>query len=167
MAGLPATGKSTLARELARLTDGAILSKDEIRAAIFTSAYTDYSSEQDDFIMEVMLDAARFLCRRSPKGSIFIDGRTFSRTYQIERALAVADGICQPWRIIECICSETSAHRRLEDPDPNHPAHNRSFELYLQVKARFEPITKPKTLIDTDLPFTQCVQQALAALATP
>ncbi len=165
MAGLPGTGKSTLARELARLTDGAILSKDEIRAAIFTSAHTDYSLEQDDFVMEVMLDAARFLCRHSPNRAIFFDGRTFSRTYQIDRALAVADGIGQPWRIIDCICSETSARQRLEKADPSHPANNRSFELYLQVKARFEPINRSKTLIDTDLPLAQCVQQAFAALA--
>ena len=35
MAGLPGTGKSTLARELAAQTSGRVLSKDEIRHAIF------------------------------------------------------------------------------------------------------------------------------------
>jgi len=35
MAGLPGTGKTTLARELARRTKGALLNKDEIRSALF------------------------------------------------------------------------------------------------------------------------------------
>jgi hypothetical protein len=32
------------------------------------------------------------------------------------------------------------------------------------MKARFEPITYPKTIIDTDQPLEQCVQQALSAV---
>jgi len=35
MAGLPGTGKTTLARELAAGTSGRLLSKDEFRHAIF------------------------------------------------------------------------------------------------------------------------------------
>ncbi len=166
MAGLPGTGKSTIARELAFRTQGVVLSKDEIRAAIFTSQHTDYSPEQDDFVMEIMLDSARFLCRQSPEGVIVLDGRTFSKTYQIDRVLAAADDIKQPWKILECICSQSSAQHRLEKTDPHHPAHNRSFELYLQVKDRFQPITRPKTVIDTDLAFEECVQRALVALTT-
>ena len=36
MAGLPGSGKTTLARELARHTEGCVLGKDEIRAALFS-----------------------------------------------------------------------------------------------------------------------------------
>jgi hypothetical protein len=32
------------------------------------------------------------------------------------------------------------------------------------VKSRFEAITHPKTVIDTEQPLESCVQQALAAL---
>ena len=167
MAGLPGTGKSTLARELARRMQGAgaILSKDEIRAALFSPEDIEYSVEQDDFVMEVMLDAARFLLQRTPARKIFLDGRPFSRRYQIDRVLALAQELAQPWAIIECTCSDESAQRRLDvEPDPSHPAHNRSFALYLEVKARFEFISYPKTSIDTDQPLEQCVQQALSAL---
>ena len=167
MAGLPGTGKSTLARELARRTRGAgaILSKDEIRAALFSPEDIEYSVEQDDFVMDVMLDAARFLLRKTPARKIFFDGRPFSRRYQIDRVLEFARELAQPWAIIECICSDESARRRLDlEPDPSHPAHNRSFALYLEVKARFEFISYPKTTINTDQPLEQCVQQALSAL---
>ena len=167
MAGLPGTGKSTLARELAGRTQGAgaILSKDAIRASLFSPEDIEYSVEQDDFVMEVMLDAARFLLRKTPARKIFLDGRPFSRRYQIDRVLEFANELAQPWTIIECTCSDESARRRLEvEPDPSHPAHNRSFALYLEVKARFEFISYPKTTINTDQPLEQCVEQALSAL---
>jgi len=165
MAGLPGTGKSTLARELVRRTQGALLSKDEIRAALFSPEDIEYSVKQDDFVMEVMLDAARFLLQKTPTRKIFFDGRTFSRRYQIDRVLEFARELAQPWAIIECTCSDESARRRLDvESDPSHPAHNRSFALYLEVKARFEFISYPKTTINTDQPLEQCVQQALSAL---
>jgi predicted kinase len=164
MAGLPGTGKTTLARELAHRTQGAILSKDEIRAALFSSEDIEYSVKQDDFVMEIMLEAARFLLRKTQTRKVLLDGRTFSRRYQIDRVLRFASELNQPWTIIECTCSEESARRRLDVADPSHPAQNRAFALYLEVKARFEPITYPKTTIFTDQPLEQCVEQALAAI---
>ena len=165
MAGLPGTGKTTLARELAHRTQGALLSKDEIRAALFSPEDIEYSVKQDDFVMEVMLDAARFLLQETPARKIFLDGRPFSRRYQIDRVLALARELAQPWTIIECTCSDESARRRLDlEPDPSHPAQNRSFALYLEMKDRFELISYPKTVISTDQSLEQCVQQALSAL---
>ena len=167
MAGLPGTGKTTLARELAHRTQGTLLSKDEIRAALFSPEDVEYSVKQDDFVMEIMIEAARFLLQKIPSRKIFLDGRTFSRCYQIDRVLQFACELAQPWTIIECTCSDESARRRLElEPDPSHPAHNRTFALYLEVKARFEFISYPKTTINTDQPLEQCLQQALAAVTT-
>jgi adenylylsulfate kinase len=165
MAGLPGTGKTTLARELGSRTRGAVLSKDEIRGAIFSPQDIEYSVEQDDFVMDLMLNAARFLLQRSPDRTILLDGRTFSRRYQIDRVLSFAREVDQPWRIIECSCSEESARRRLDVArDGSHPAHNRTFALYLEVKSRFEPIIYPKTPVDTDEPIDRCLDQALAAI---
>jgi predicted kinase len=164
MAGLPGTGKTTLALELAHDTQGALLSKDEIRAALFSPEDIEYSVKQDDFVMEIMLEAARFLLKKDPARKIFLDGRTFSRRYQIDLVLKFANELAQPWTIIECTCSEESARRRLDVADPDHPAHNRTLALYLEVKARFEPITYPKSTISTDQPLEQCVEQALAAI---
>lgn len=166
MAGLPGTGKTTLARELARRTQGALLSKDVIRAALFSPEDTEYSVTQDDFVMEVMLDTARFLLRNDPTRKVFLDGRTFSRRYQIDRVLKFANELAQPWRILECTCSDESARRRLDlEPDPTHPAHNRTYALYLEMKAGFEPISYSKTTIDSDLPLERAIELALAAVA--
>ncbi len=45
-----------------------------------------------------------------------------------------------------------------------HPAANRDFQLYLDVRSRFEAISLAKTVIHTDEPLEECVAQALAAL---
>jgi len=45
-----------------------------------------------------------------------------------------------------------------------HPAGNRDFQLYLEVKSRFEAITLPKTVIDTSEPLQACVEQGLGIL---
>jgi len=166
MAGLPGTGKSTLARELAARTLGRVLSKDEIRHAIFLPDEIEYSTRQDDYCLQVMLETAGYLLTKDPARVIFLDGRPFSRRYQIENVIASAASLQQPWRIIECVCSEETARRRLvADADADtHPAGNRDYQLYLDVKSRFEAITHSKTAVDTELPLKTCVQQALAAL---
>jgi len=163
MAGLPGTGKSTLARALAADLGGTILNKDEIRAALFTPRDVEYSSEQDEFCMRVMLKVAGYLFRKDPGRKVFLDGRTFSRRYQLDRATGYAQAISQPWRILECVCNDELAKQRLQS-DRTHLAANRDFNLYLQVKARFEEITLPKTIIDTSQPLDVCVQKAMAAL---
>jgi len=162
MAGLPGTGKSTVARALAKETAGSVLSKDEIRAALFAPDDIEYSTTQDHFCMEIMLQAASFLLQKDPNRKVFLDGRTFSRRYQIDRVIQVSSDLAQPWKILECICSEDSARARLDDP--SHVARNRNFSLYLDVKSRFEPIEYPKTAIDTDQPLEDCVRHALASL---
>ena len=166
MAGFPGTGKSTLARELASCTSGRVLSKDDLRHTIFADNEIEYSSRQDDFCQHLMLEAAGYLLEQNRSRLIFLDGRTFSRRYQIENALAAAASLDQPWRILECVCSEETAKRRLAEhvAADSHPAHNRDFGLYLEVKARFEVIARPKTVIDTDEPLESSVQRARSAV---
>ena len=163
MAGLPGTGKSTLSRMLAAELGGTVIDKDQVRASLFAPPDIEYSTEQDDFCMAVMLKVAGYLLRKDPVRLIFFDGRTFSRNYQLKRVIGFAEAIGDPWRILECTCREETARRRLSD-DPTHIAANRNFELYKKIKARFEPITMPKTVIDTDQPLEACVQLATAAL---
>lgn len=163
MAGLPGTGKSTLSRALAAELGGTVIDKDHVRAALFDPPDIEYSTEQDEFCARVMLKVAGYLFRKDCARKVFLDGRTFSRSYQLTRATGYASALGQPWRILECVCSEENARARLKD-DGLHPAGNRDFSLYLTVKARFEEITLPKVVIDTDRPLQACLEQAKLAL---
>jgi predicted kinase len=166
MAGLPGTGKSALATALADRLSGTVLSKDAIRHALFAPRDVEYTTKQDDFFVEIMLQAAAHILRKDSHRYVFFDGRTFSRRYQIERVIAAASESNQPWKILECVCSDETARTRLQEPTSSgdHPAGNRTFALYLEIKQRFEPIAQPKTVIDTDQPLVDCVTRALAAL---
>lgn len=168
MAGLPGTGKTTLALELARRLSGRVLSKDEFRHAIFRPDEIEYSSQQDDFCLQLMLETAGYLWSRDPKKMIFLDGRPFSQRYQIENVLAFGDALHQYWRILECICPEDIVRQRLEKDAVagDHLARNRDFALYWDVKARFEAITFRKSVIDTSQDLDECVRQALLQVNT-
>ena len=166
MAGLPGTGKSALARELAARTSGRVIGKDEIRHALFTTEEIEYSSRQDDFCLQIMLETAAYLLQRHPNLIVFLDGRTFSRRYQIDNVLRMAEELRQSWRILECVCPEEVVRQRLQraESEKTHPAGNRDYALYLEVKSRFEALDLPKKVIDTSQSMESSVDQGLAAL---
>lgn len=163
MAGLPGTGKTTLGRALAQRVGGRVLNKDEVRYSLFQPEEIEYSAPQDDFCQGLMVEAASYFLARDPKKIIFLDGRPFSRRYQIENVRAVANAIHQPCRILECICPEKIVRQRLKEDSMtgNHLAANRNFALYLDVKARFEAIAFPKVVIDTSQDLEECVRRGL------
>ncbi len=151
MAGLPGTGKSTIAGQLAKRLNALVLNKDEIRSKLFSNEKIDFSQEQDDLCMEVVYLATRYILKANPEQPVVIDGRTFSRSYQVEQLLLRASALHVKPVIIESVCEDAAAKRRL-DRDHHagaHPAGNRTYELYLSLKEKAEPITLDHLLIDT------------------
>src|ERR1700733_8447219 len=136
MAGLPGTGKTTLARALAQRLPGAVLDKDSIRAALFQTAHVEYSLPQDDFCQEIMLQTAAYLLAKDAKLHVLLDGRTFSRQYQRERVIEFCPQVGAAWAILECVCAERTALQRLTDAvaEGTHPAKNRTPELYRRIR---------------------------------
>ena len=150
-AGLPGTGKSTLARALAGRLDAAILDKDRVRGALFPGALTDYSGSQDQVCMNAMLAAAVYLTERRRVPFIFFDGRTFSTRAQREEVLKAAEQAGAQSRILHVSCADAVAEQRLATVDPEHPAQNRDPALYRTIKEHFEPIQNAKLEVDTTL----------------
>ena len=150
LAGLPGTGKSTLARAVAARIGGAILDKDKLREALFPGEMTDYTREQDDLCVRAMLEAARYLTERGRAEFIFIDGRTFSKREQIAEVIGAAgERAGVQWRILHVTCADEIAEARLSRADPENPAKNRDTALYRRVRAAFESIAYPKLDVDT------------------
>ena len=166
MAGLPGTGKSTLARRLAQRLPGAVLDKDVIRAALFEPVHVEYSLAQDDFCQEIMLQTAGYLLAKGAELPVLLDGRTFSRRYQRDRVIEFCEKLGIAWAVLECVCAEQAALRRLAEAvaQNTHPAANRTPELYRQIRKAWEPIDHPKLVLDTDANLDSCVDGALRYL---
>jgi predicted kinase len=162
LAGLPGTGKSTLAAALAQATQGIVLNKDEFRARMYLPGEVAYSTEQDDRVMALLLDVAALLFRVRPDLYVFLDGRVFARNEQLGMCTRYATGLGQPWRVIECVCRPASARKRITGQAGSHPAANRTATFYDEIRARFEAIPEPKLVVDTDKALADCLKQALA-----
>lgn len=167
MAGLPGTGKTTLARRLAAELAGVVLGKDEARAALFPPPVLDYSAEQDDLAMAAVYSAAAYIRRVFPATPVILDGRTFLKAYQVRDLLALGRVVGEEPRVIECVCADEVVRGRLERDlaEGSHPARNRTFELYLAVKARAEPLAVPHLTLDTGaVPPDECGRRAIEYL---
>lgn len=163
MAGLPGTGKSTLARALAERLPGAVLDKDSIRASLFQPPYVEYSLSQDDFCQEIMQETAEYLLSKHAELKVLLDGRTFSRRYQRDRVIEFCSQVGTTWATLECVCSEATALGRIAEAVAanNHLAANRTAELYSELQKVWEPIDQPKLIIDTDENLESCVDRAV------
>ncbi len=163
-AGLPGTGKSTLALGVAKRIGGTVLDKDLVRAEMFGPDKITYTTEQDDVVMDEMLRRASVLVRDDPNKPVLIDGRVFSRNSQLKHVIEFADSLPTKWLVVECVCPEELAKQRLSKDLGVHVAANRTPDLYSRVQARFEPIPEPKIVVDTSQPVSTGVEQVLTAL---
>jgi len=112
--------------------------------------------------MEAIYSAAQSILDRGHH-SVLIDGRTFSKSYQVQDLISVSEAMDKKPRIIECICSDDMVRVRLERDreSSKHPAGNRTYEMYLEVKAQAETLAVPRFVLDTgNLSLEECVAQA-------
>lgn len=162
MAGLPGTGKSTLAARLADALGGVVLSKDVVRAALFPSPVLDYTAAQDEIAMSAVYAAAAYLLKHHPR-PVFLDGRTFSKPGQLDVPLALAAEMGTPLRVIECVCADEVACARItaDHTAGTHPAGNRTPYLYTRAKALAVPLEVPRLTLDTGtLSLEECISRA-------
>jgi predicted kinase len=170
MAGLPGTGKSSLAVLLEQELGAVILNKDAVRSVLFPSRVLDYSGKQDDICIRAIFDAAASILSSFPKMTVILDGRTFVRAGQIQDLLNFATALQVSPRIVECVCADAVARARLERDLElgEHPAGNRTFGLYRALKAEAKPIPIPHLILDTgQTSLEKCVARCLEYFGTP
>ncbi|GAB3066320.1 P-loop nucleotide/nucleoside kinase family protein [Micromonospora schwarzwaldensis] len=168
MAGLPGTGKSSLAAALhTRLGQGClVLDKDRVRAAFYeASGHVTYSRDQDDFVISLLHQAAREHLTRYPDATVILE-RTCTRSYQIGDVVRLAAGLQQPLAIIRCWCPAPIARARLaaDRQHDRHPASDRDFALYQRLHATADRIDAPALHLRTDAPPARILTAAIAYL---
>jgi len=168
MAGLPGTGKTTLATLLAARIGAVVLDKDEVRAALFPPEVLDYSSEQDDLCFGALLEAAALLLNRDSGRPVILDGRTFTRRDHVAAVIRAAHTMNAPLAFIVCTCSDTTALRRLEQAriEGTHSAKNRDAGLYWRLKTAAELLDVPHLVVSTERTLDDCTAECLTYLAS-
>lgn len=167
MAGLPGSGKSTIAARLADELGSVVLDKDRVRATLFPAGVLDYSDVQDDVCMTAMYRAAVLILTADARRAVVIDGRTFLRRGQVRSLTECTAALGEPPRFIECICDDATARERLERAlaRGEHPAGNRTFALHQALKTAAEPLAFPHLALDTGrLPVEECVRMCIGYL---
>ncbi len=149
MAGLPASGKSAIAGCIQKQLSAVLLDKDEVREFLFNDA-VDYQREQDDLCVNVIYDVACYHLAKRPGVVVILDGRSYTRRYQVQAVKDAASRAHARLIIIECVCSIQSARHRLESDAGVHLAKNRDFLMYQNSRNSADEIQEPKLIVDTD-----------------
>lgn len=167
MAGLPGTGKSTLCARLAAQLGGVVLSKDVVRAAMFPLPVLDYSTAQDELAMTAVYSSAAFILKAYPSRPVFLDGRTFSKPYQLVATADLVSALGVAYRVIECVCADDVARSRIaaDHATGQHLAGNRTPDLYDRAKIAAVPLTVERLTLDTGvLSLEECVRRSVEYL---
>jgi aminoglycoside phosphotransferase family enzyme/predicted kinase len=158
LCGLPGAGKSHVARAVGVPLRARVHRSDEIRKRLLGVAPTErltgadahgaYSRAVTDRVYDEMLRRARADLGR---GRSAVLDATFAWRARREAAVAVAEGLGVAWLLIEATAPEEVIRERMrargEDASEVSDA---SFEVYLDVRARFEPpdeIPGPRRLV--------------------
>lgn len=144
IAGLPGTGKTHLAMRLADEMGALRLSRDEVRAKLFTPP--SYSDSEKALAFGAMLFIARYFL--SQGRDVILEGMPFSRRSERDAARALAKEVGAEFKLLYCVCPDEVALQRIALQD--HPAADRNEDLYYQVKARFEPIGEDEGAVVVD-----------------
>ncbi len=160
-AGLPLTGKSTLAAALATRLGFSFLDIDQIRRFLFRNiADSEKDREGDIRQMRASWKSLYALTNQllQAQESVIL-AATFSRGAYLQELFDVTDKYQACVKVICCWApDEVIAGRVAQRIDS--PSNIRTFEGYLRVKARFEKITAPNVLeVDTSDSIEDCLSR--------
>ncbi|MFQ5887603.1 MAG: AAA family ATPase [Candidatus Hydrothermarchaeales archaeon] len=144
--GLPATGKSNLARNLAKRLKGQVLNTDIVRKELLEKP--TYSDEEKELIYDVTFLIARYLLFN--RRNVIIDG-TFYKKRLRDRMREMARVAGTKFKIVECACPEDVVRGRMERrAERKRTLSDADFEVYEKIKAEFEPITEDHIVVQTN-----------------
>jgi predicted kinase len=160
--GLPGTGKTTIADELAVQLACPVFNKDRIEASLWRDGVT---AEQDSWsVAEHLLTTLASEQVRRGQSAILDTVARRSESRAAWRAIALETGA--EFRLIECVCSDRGLHRaRIEGRRRGIPGwYELSWDDVETVRARSEPWGDERLVLDAVNPVRANVADVLRSL---
>ncbi len=162
IAGLPGTGKTTVAKEFARQTQALHFDIDEVKRLVVPADEVTDDIDPPEYRFKYYADTIRKLPELFSKSSVqtVVVDETFHlrnfRDFWNESARAL--NIRIHW--IEVVCDEEIVKQRLRigKDRENHVLGDKAIPMYLLFKEVFEPMKKSYEIIDTSKDFVPQIQ---------
>ncbi len=153
--GLPGTGKTTLAMQLAERLNALHLNTDKVRIDLGLSGH--YTPEDKSFVYATLWEKAAQAIRQDL--TVILDGTFALESYRARiRQLAAEGGY--PIRWIVLTAKAPTIRQRVQSPRLWSEA---DYRVYLSVKKEWEPLEDPHLVISTD---RQDPAETLTAIVT-
>jgi len=161
LAGLPGAGKTTLARALQGRLALSLVSRDDIRAAMFQPC--TFTSEEKEAAFRALLSAVETHLRAGR--SCIVDGVAFSRVEDRERLASVVLGSGGIIDFVLLVLPVEIAQQRVEADRPTNLIADRTAQLVAEVARRFSPFQGAVLKVDAQLSPTALAERVTGLLA--
>lgn len=161
MSGLPGSGKSYLARTLAKQTGMDYFNTDLERKKLFPQ-HRQYTEAEKKAVYAHLLQLAETSIQQ--KNSVIVDG-TFYREDLRQPFYQLAQSHSCNLKIVYVKASEEVIRLRTSQPRPDSEAN---YDVYLKLKTLVETIPLPHLIVDTtSAPVEMSISEILHFLHTP
>jgi predicted kinase len=151
--GLPATGKTTLAKALSEKLGAVHVSSDTVRMSMLEER--EYTKEEKRMVYRAMFEKAE---KNLKEGKNVVLDATFYKKELRENAEAVAEKAKTGFFIVECVTHEELLKERIFKRKKEETESEADFEVYRKVKVQFEPIEEEHLAVDTSLSLEKQVE---------
>jgi hypothetical protein len=158
--GLPGTGKSTIANNLAKRLHATVLRTDVIRKELLEEP--TYTEEEKRLIYNVTFLIARYLLEAGC--NVILDG-TFYRRDLRQKVYALTRETRSRLEVIECTTPVDVIKRRMgRRLTRRYEPSDADFNVYKKIKAQFEPIQREHIVVNTGKPLHKTLREISIAL---
>ena len=168
IAALPGVGKTTLAREFARQTNGIHFDIDGIKRVVVPKDIVTQGIDPPEYRYKYYTKAIRKLpdlFAESSTQTVIMDETFHMQVFrQMWNEAAKKLNIRIHW--VEAVCDEEIVKERLsiEKDRENHILAGKGYQMYLLFKKAFEPIEEPHETVDTSKDIVPQVQRIVMSL---